>query len=216
MLDTSPSLPRSGRRGGGPCWWSSASWNSGPKRCWRWCRTAGRSSRSPAGRGCRARSCMDGCTLRARRLHLARRPVPPAGHLPPSDRGGDRGCDLRAAPGAPGWGPRRIAHQLAKTAIDPVPSRSSIYRCLKRHGLIELRRRRRRRDEFRRWERDPPLRLWQMDVMRGVDLSHGTELKVVTGIDDRSRFCVGAGLVARATSKTVCQVLTQSLACGIR
>lgn len=57
-------------------------------------------------------------------------------------------CELRRQ--HPGWGPRRIEHQLAKAAIDPTPSRSSIYRCLKGHGLIELRRRRKRRDEFRR------------------------------------------------------------------
>jgi hypothetical protein len=51
---------------------------------------------------------------------------------------------------------------------------------LKRHGLIELRRRRKRRDEFRRWERDRPMQLWQMDVMGGVLLDDDTELKVLT------------------------------------
>lgn len=59
---------------------------------------------------------------------------------------------------------------------------------LRRHGLIELRRRRKRRDEFRRWERDRPMQLWQMDVMGGVELEDGSELKVVTGVDDHSRF----------------------------
>jgi hypothetical protein len=83
---------------------------------------------------------------------------------------------------------------------------------LRRHRLIELRRRRRRREEFRRWERERPMQLWQMDVMGGVELHDGTELKVVTGIDDHSRFCVAAGLVARATSKAVCEVLAASLA----
>jgi transposase InsO family protein len=110
-----------------------------------------------------------------------------------------------------GWGPRRIEHQLTRAGLDPVPSRSSIYRCLRRHGLIELRRRRKRRDEFRRWERDRPMQLWQMDVMGGVELQDATELKVVTGIDDHSRFCVAAGLVRRATSKAVCEVLGASL-----
>jgi DNA-binding transcriptional ArsR family regulator len=47
-------------------------------------------------------------------------------------------CELRRA----GLGPRRIEHQLGRAGIDPVSGRSSIYRCLKRHGLIELRRRR--------------------------------------------------------------------------
>jgi transposase InsO family protein len=118
-------------------------------------------------------------------------------------------CELRRE--HPGWGPRRIEHQLARTGVEPVPGRSSIYRCLRRHGLIELRRRRKRRDEFRRWERDRPMQLWQMDVMGGVELEDGSELKVVTGVDDHSRFCVAAGLVTRATSKAVCGVLAASL-----
>jgi transposase len=49
-------------------------------------------------------------------------------------------CELRRE--HPGWGPRRIEHQLRRQGVHPVPSRSSIYRCLKRLGLIELRRRR--------------------------------------------------------------------------
>jgi len=118
-------------------------------------------------------------------------------------------CELRRE--HPGWGPRRIEHQLARSGVDPVPSRSAIYRCLRRHQLIELRRRRKRRDEFRRWERERPMQLWQMDVMGGVLLDDATELKVVTGVDDHSRFCIAAGLVTRATSKAVCAVLSASL-----
>ena len=118
-------------------------------------------------------------------------------------------CELRRE--HPGWGPRRIEHQLGRLGVQPAPSRSAIYRCLKRHGLIELRRRRKRRDEFRRWERERPMQLWQMDVMGGVELADGSELKVVTGVDDHSRFCIAAGLVTRATSKAVCAVLVDSL-----
>src|SRR5438093_6970918 len=51
-----------------------------------------------------------------------------------------------------------------------------------------------------------------MDVMGGVLLEDGTELKMVTGIDDHSRFCVAAGLLTRAISKAVCEVLAASLA----
>jgi transposase InsO family protein len=101
-------------------------------------------------------------------------------------------CELRRE--HPGWGPRRIEHQLGRTGVDPVPSRSAIYRCLKRHGLIELRRRRKRRDEYLRWERERPMQLGQMDVMGGVVLEDGTDLKVVTGIDDHSRFVLAASL----------------------
>jgi len=67
--------------------------------------------------------------------------------------------------------------------VGAVPSRSSIYRCLKRHGLIDLRRRRKRRGDFGRWERDRLMQLWQFDVMGGLMLEDGAELKVVTGLD---------------------------------
>jgi transposase InsO family protein len=92
-----------------------------------------------------------------------------------------------------------------------LPGRSSIYRCLKRHNLIELRRRKKRRDEFRRWERDRPMQLWQMDVMSGVLLDDGSDLKVVTGIDDHSRFCVVARLVRRATSRVVTEAFSEAM-----
>lgn len=118
-------------------------------------------------------------------------------------------CEMRRQ--HPGWGPRRIEFEMAKKAIDPMPSRSSIYRCLKRHSLIELRRRRKGREEFRRWERERPMQLWQMDVMGGVLLDDGSELKVLTGVDDHSRFCVAAGLMPRAISRAVCEILLASL-----
>lgn len=58
-------------------------------------------------------------------------------------------CELRRQ--HPGWGPRRILHELGRKDVDPLPGRSSIYRCLARHNPIELRHRKKRRDEFRRW-----------------------------------------------------------------
>lgn len=118
-------------------------------------------------------------------------------------------CEIRRV--HPGWGPRRIEFELSKKRVDPMPSRSSIYRCLKRHSLIDLRRKRRSRDEFRRWERERPMQLWQMDVMGGVMLEDGSDLKVLTGVDDHSRFCVAAGLMRRATSRAVCEILVASL-----
>jgi transposase len=97
-------------------------------------------------------------------------------------------CELRRE--HPGWGPRRIEHQLARIGMESMPSPSAIYRCLKRHGLIELRRRRKRRDGV------PSLGARASDgaVADGrdgrIDLDDGTELKLVTGVDDHSRFCV--------------------------
>jgi hypothetical protein len=55
------------------------------------------------------------------------------------------------------------------------------------------------------------MELWQMDVMGGVFLVDGSELKVVTGIDDHSRFCVSAMVVRRATARPVCEALAEAM-----
>jgi transposase InsO family protein len=118
-------------------------------------------------------------------------------------------CELRRR--HPDWGPRRLHHELGRDGLEPVPSRSAIYRTLVRQQLIEPAARRRRRADYRRWERDRPMELWQLDVMGGVWLVDGQELKVVTGIDDHSRFCVMAGLVERANARSVCRTYSAAL-----
>ena len=45
----------------------------------------------------------------------------------------------------PAWGPARLGHELVREGVDPLPGRSSIYRALVRHRLIDPARRRRRR-----------------------------------------------------------------------
>ena len=112
----------------------------------------------------------------------------------------------------PGWGPSRIRWQLEREGVVPLPGRSAVYRALVRHGLVEAKKRRRRREDYRRWERGRAMELWQMDVMGRVHLADGVEVKVVTGIDDHSRFIVCAKVVARATARPVCQALTEALA----
>jgi hypothetical protein len=46
----------------------------------------------------------------------------------------------------------------------------------------------------------------------GTRRQPGTEVKVVTGIDDHSRFCVCARVVRRATARPVCEALSHALA----
>ena len=112
----------------------------------------------------------------------------------------------------PAWGPSRIVWQLERDGIDSLPGRSSVYRALVRHGLVEAKKRKRRREDYRRWERGRAMELWQMDVMGRVHLAGGLEVKVVTGIDDHSRFAVCAKVVLRATARPVCQALSEALA----
>ena len=111
----------------------------------------------------------------------------------------------------PGWGPSRILWQLEREGTGPLPGRSGIYRALVRHGLVEAKKRKRRREDYRRWERGRAMELWQMDVMGRVHLADGQEIKIVTGIDDHSRFIVCAKVVLRATARPVCQALAEAL-----
>ena len=109
------------------------------------------------------------------------------------------------------WGARRIVFELGRLEIDPVPSESGVYRALVRAGLIEADGRRRRREEWRRWERGPAMELWQMDVVGGFLLADGSRAKALTGIDDHSRFCVPAALMAAERTRPVCDALAAAL-----
>jgi transposase len=65
----------------------------------------------------------------------------------------------------PGWGPRTILNKLRRELEAP-PSRSAIYRCLVRHRLIQPKPRRRRRDDYKRWERSRAMELWQQSIIQ--------------------------------------------------
>jgi transposase InsO family protein len=120
-------------------------------------------------------------------------------------------CELRRE--HPRWGAHRIVHELVRLASPGavVPSRNSVHRILVRNGLVDPRRRRRQREDYLRWERDAPMQLWQLDIVSGVFLLAGTEAKIVTGIDDHSRFCVIATVVARATGRAVCLAFAEAM-----
>jgi hypothetical protein len=55
------------------------------------------------------------------------------------------------------------------------------------------------------------MELWQMDIVGGVLLAGGGECKMVTGIDDHSRFMVIAKVVERATARAVCLAFGEAL-----
>jgi transposase InsO family protein len=92
-----------------------------------------------------------------------------------------------------------------------IPSVSTIYRVLVRHGLVDAVPRRRRREDYRRWQRAVPMELWQLDIVDGIRLADGTETKIVTGVDDHSRFCVIATVVRRATGRAVYTAFADAL-----
>ena len=62
-----------------------------------------------------------------------------------------------------------------------------------------------------RWERPVPMQLWQLDVTASAFLAGGTEVKIVTGLDDHSRYCVIARAVLRATARPVCRAFVEAM-----
>src|SRR6266705_2671331 len=104
----------------------------------------------------------------------------------------------------PYWGARRLALELARKGVQSAPSKSAVYRSLVRAGVIDPLQRQRRRETWKRWERAAPMELWQLDVVHGFLLSDGTSAKALTGIDDHSRYCVSARLMASERTQSVC------------
>jgi transposase InsO family protein len=117
-------------------------------------------------------------------------------------------CELRRAHRK--WGPKRLVFEMGRRGHGSV-TRSTVYRVLVRNQLIEPRSRRRRRQDYRRWERPVPMQLWQLDVTASAFLTDGTEVKIVTGVDDHSRYCVIATAVMRATARPVCRAFVEAM-----
>ncbi|MDT5164475.1 MAG: hypothetical protein QOC88_1369 [Mycobacterium sp.] len=111
----------------------------------------------------------------------------------------------------PYWGPRRLVFELAKRRVSPLPSESAAYRALVRAAMIDPHLRDRRSRKWKRWERGAAMELWQMDIVGGFALADGTSAKALTGIDDHSRMCVCAQLMARERTRAVCDGLRGAL-----
>ncbi len=55
------------------------------------------------------------------------------------------------------------------------------------------------------------MHLWQMDLVGGVPLADGQECKMVTGVDDHSRFVVIASVVAVPSARAVCSAFAAAM-----
>jgi len=74
-------------------------------------------------------------------------------------------CELRRR--HPWWGARRIAHELVGRGLESVPSRATVHQVLFRNGLARVQEPQHPR-KYRRWQRETPMHLWQMDLVGGV------------------------------------------------
>jgi len=117
-------------------------------------------------------------------------------------------CELRRQ--HPRWGARRISHELGQRGVNAAPSRATVHRILVRNGLVDPQAQQHKRT-YRRWQRAEPMHLWQMDIVGGVPLADGRSCKLVTGIDDHSRFVVVAAVVAVPSARSVCAAFTAAM-----
>src|SRR5438309_6043853 len=87
-------------------------------------------------------------------------------------------------------GAQTIAHHLAHR-LKQLPSVTTIWRILARHGLITPQPHKRPRSSFTRFAAQLPNELWQTDATHWT-LGDGTTVEILNLIDDHSRFALAA------------------------
>jgi transposase InsO family protein len=117
-------------------------------------------------------------------------------------------CQMRRE--HPRWGARRISHELGRKGLEQVPSRATVHRVLMRNGLVDPQAQQHKR-KYKSWQRQAPMHLWQLDIVGGVPLADGRECKLLTGIDDHSRFVVVATVLATPSAREVAEAFTAAM-----
>ncbi len=87
-------------------------------------------------------------------------------------------------------GPATIAHHLRARRAD-VPATSTIWRILRRHGLVTPQPQKRPRSSFVRFEAALPNERWQGDTTHWA-LASGTAVEIFDLLDDHSRLALGS------------------------
>jgi transposase InsO family protein len=96
-------------------------------------------------------------------------------------------CELRRR--HPRFGARRIRAELRRAGIS-APATSTVHQVLRRNHLVAAQPRRRPKAD-KRFEREPPNDLWQIDATE-VALASGEKAWVVDCLDDHARFLLCA------------------------
>lgn len=112
----------------------------------------------------------------------------------------------------PEWGCQRISDELVRGPALAASS-AAVARVLHEAGYqLEERVTRPHPDKLRRFERARPNQLWQTDLFTFVLKRQNRRLYLVGFLDDHSRFVVGYGLHASASSALVLEVLRSAIA----
>ena len=113
-------------------------------------------------------------------------------------------------------GPQSIVWTLQRAGDGAVPSRSTVWRILRRHGLITDEPAKRPKSSMRRFCYDRPNELWQSDWTQWR-LADGTSVAIAGTIDDHSRYLCALGAdTGDASTELVWQVMLAGIIdCGI-
>lgn len=113
--------------------------------------------------------------------------------------------ELRTELGAAGHdcGPHTIAHHLG-LRFDELPSITTIWRILRRNGLIEDQPQKRPQCSFVRFEAELPNQMWQADFTHW-SLADGTDVEILNFIDDHSRLFLASDAYFTVKAADVCE-----------
>ncbi len=108
----------------------------------------------------------------------------------------------------PAWGARKIERCLIRDGIEP-PALSTIHAILARHGRV-LPPAGKPGEPYRRFEKDAPNVMWQMDFKGHIPLLGGGDCHPLTVIDDHSRYAVCLEACANEQANTVQNAMTRT------
>jgi transposase InsO family protein len=103
-------------------------------------------------------------------------------------------------------GAQSIAHHLAGR-LEPVPSLTTIWRILQRHGLITPQPHKRPRSSFIRFEAQLPNEMWQCDSTPW-QLADGSPVEILNLLDDHSRLLLNSAGYPTVKALDVVQAFT--------
>ena len=98
-------------------------------------------------------------------------------------------------------GPHAIARHLERS-FDQVPSPATVWRILRRHGLVDDQPQKRPRSSLVRFEAELPNEMWQTDTTHWR-LADGTDVEILNLIDDHSRLFLASDAYVAVTAHDV-------------
>jgi transposase InsO family protein len=106
-------------------------------------------------------------------------------------------------------GAATIHFHLGQTGCERVPSVATIWRILKRRGLITPQPHKRPRSSWVRFEASLPNERWQSDVTHW-SLTDGSQVDILNFLDDHSRLIVASEVIRVCTARDVLRVFSRA------